>query len=73
LFGIGMFKNPSMVLAVVLTVVLQLAVVYVPAAQLIFDTVAMPFADLAISVGSAVLVLTFIEAWKAIKRRGTRR
>jgi Ca2+-transporting ATPase len=72
LFRIGMFKNPSMVLAVVLTIVLQLAVVYVPAAQLIFDTVAMPLGDLAISVGSAVLVLIIVEVWKAIKRRGVR-
>ena len=69
LFRIGLFKNRSMVLAFVLTVILQLLVVYLPVAQHIFDTVAMPLGDLAISIGLAVLVLVIIEAWKAIMRR----
>jgi Ca2+-transporting ATPase len=72
LFRIGMFRNPSMVLAVVLTVVLQLAVVYLPPAQRIFDTVSMPPGDLAISVGLSALVLLLIEAWKSVGRRRRR-
>ena len=69
LFRIGLFKNRSMLLAFVLTVVLQLLVVYLPVAQNIFDTVAMPLRDLAISIGLAMLVLMIIEAWKAIMRQ----
>jgi len=69
LFRIGLFKNRSMVLAFVLTVVLQLLVVYMPAAQHLFATVAMSPRDLAISIGLAVLVLVIMEAGKAIMRR----
>jgi Ca2+-transporting ATPase len=69
LFRIGLLKNRSMVFAVALTVILQLAVVYLPAAQRIFDTEAMPLYDLAISIGLAVLVVAVIEGWKALARR----
>jgi len=72
LVGIGLLKNGPMVFALVLTVVLQLAVVYTPAGQRIFDTVAMPPRDLALSVSMAVIVLVIIEVWKAIMRRGLR-
>jgi P-type Ca2+ transporter type 2C len=69
LFRIGLFRNRSMVLAVVMTVVLQLLVIYLPMAQRIFDTVALPLRDLALSAGLALLVLVFLEAWKAFLRR----
>jgi len=72
LFRIGLFQNPLMVLAVLLTVGLQLVVVYLPAAQRIFDTVAMPAGDLALAVGLAVLVLILVEVWKAITRSRAR-
>jgi P-type Ca2+ transporter type 2C len=68
LFRIGLFRNRSMLLALVATITLQLVVVYVEAAQAIFDTVDMPPRDLAISIGLAVIVLVIIEIWKAIVR-----
>jgi Ca2+-transporting ATPase len=68
LFRIGLLKNRSLVLAIVLTVVLQLAVVYVPAAQRIFTTERMPLRDFAISIGLALSILAVIEAWKTIQR-----
>ena len=68
LFRIGLFRNPLMVLAVLLTVSLQLVVVYLPPAQRVFDTVAMPAGDLALASGLAVLVLLLVEAWKAVRR-----
>jgi len=69
LFRIGLFKNRSMVLALVATVLVQLVVVYWEVAQRIFDTVDMPALDLAISIGIAMLLLVVIEIWKAIARR----
>jgi P-type Ca2+ transporter type 2C len=69
LFRIGLFRNRPMVLALVLTVVLQLVVVYVPAAQRIFATADMPPRDLAISIGLAAPVVAVIECWKALARR----
>jgi Ca2+-transporting ATPase len=70
LYRIGLLKNRLMVLAVVVTVVLQLLVVYLPAAQLIFGTRAMTMRDLAISIGLPLPVLICIEVWKATVRRG---
>ncbi len=69
LYRIGLLKNRLMVLAVVLTVILQLLVVYLPAAQHIFGTRAMTLRDLALSIGLALPVLICIEIWKAIMRR----
>jgi Ca2+-transporting ATPase len=71
-FKIGLFKNRPMVLAIVLTVLLQLAVVYLPAAQRIFNTVSMPLRDMTISLGLSVLVMAAIEIWKASLRRSRR-
>jgi len=58
-----------MVLAFVLTVVLQLLVIYLPVSQRIFETVPLPPRDLALSIGLAAVVLVIIEVWKAIMRR----
>jgi Ca2+-transporting ATPase len=69
LWGLGLRSNPQMVGAVVLTVLLQLAVVYVPFLQTIFRTTAMPFGDLLVTVGAAVAVLVIVEVWKWASRR----
>jgi Ca2+-transporting ATPase len=58
-----------MVLAVVLTVALQLVVIYLPLAQRIFDTTALSAAELALTVGMALLVFVIVEMWKAVFRR----
>jgi Ca2+-transporting ATPase len=69
LFKIGIFTNRSMLLAVVLTIALQLIVVYWPVAQDIFGTVAMPARDLGLSVALALVVFAIVEVWKAVARR----
>ena len=69
LLRIGLLTNRLMALTVVLTLALQLLVVYVPVAQRIFGTQAMTPRDLAVSITLAVLVLMSIEIWKAIMRR----
>jgi magnesium-transporting ATPase (P-type) len=70
-FRIGLFKNRSMVFALVLTVLLQLLVVYLPPAQRIFDTASMPLADLMISIGLSLTILIVIEASKTGLKTGT--
>jgi Ca2+-transporting ATPase len=55
--------------AVLLTIVLQLAVVYVPVLQTIFGTTALPVSDLLIALGAAVAVLVLVELWKWGNRR----
>jgi Ca2+-transporting ATPase len=68
-FRIGLLSNRSMLLAVVLTVALQLAVIYLPVAQSIFGTTALTASELALTVGLALLTLLAVELWKLIVRR----
>ncbi len=63
------FTNRSMVLAVVLTVALQLAVIYLPLANTIFDTQPLNPTELALSFGLALLTLIIVEIWKAVAHR----
>jgi Ca2+-transporting ATPase len=72
LFSIGVFSNPALIGAVLLTFVLQLAVVYVPFLQDIFQTVALSPLELAVCLGASTLVFWAVEAVKWIGRQRTR-
>ena len=69
LFSIGVFSNLALVGAVILTFALQLAVVYVPFLQDLFQTVALSLPELAICLGASTLVFWAVEAAKWIARR----
>ena len=69
LWTIGLLSNRAMLGAVVLTVVLQLAVIYVPVLQAIFDTTAMPVRDLVVAALAGLTMLLAVEAWKWVLRR----
>ncbi|MBI3968989.1 MAG: cation-translocating P-type ATPase [Chloroflexi bacterium] len=74
LWTIGLRSNPSMLGAITLTVVLQLAVVYIPLLQGIFGTTAMPPSDLVVAALAGLLMLLVVEAWKWVLRaRGAAR
>ncbi len=66
LFRLGLLSNKPLLGAVFLTLVLQLAVVYVPVLQGIFKTVALPPADLAISLLASSVVFWGIELEKRL-------
>jgi Ca2+-transporting ATPase len=70
IFQIGIFSNLPMLGAVVLTFILQLAVIYLPALNVIFHTQALPFYDLMICLllSSSILVAVEFEKW--LFRRG---
>jgi Ca2+-transporting ATPase len=70
LFQVGLTSNPAMLGAVLLTLGLQLAVIYVPALQPIFHTQALPLPDLLIVLGLSSLVLVAVEIEKGLVRRG---
>ena len=70
LWKLGLRSNPQMLGAVLLTIALQLAVVYIPFFQTIFRTTAMPPTDLLVAIGAALIVLLFVETWKWASRRG---
>jgi len=69
LFEIGLLSNKPLLGAVGLTVVLQLALVYVPFLQSIFKTVALPIPDLVLTVGVSSIIFWAVELEKWFLRR----
>ena len=74
LFQIGLRSNQAMLGAVVLTLLLQLAVIYIPFLQGIFETTALSLLELTISLGLAALPFAAVEIQKWFSRhsKGTR-
>ena len=70
LFTIGLFSNLPMLGAVILTVLLQMAVIYVPALNPVFHTQPLPMFDLAVCLVLSSLVLFAVEIEKWLVRRG---
>jgi Ca2+-transporting ATPase len=70
LFTIGLFSNLPMLGAVLLTVLLQMAVIYVPALNPVFHTQPLPMFDLVVCLVLSSLVLFAVEVEKWLVRRG---
>jgi len=68
LFQLGIFTNPALIGAVVLTFALQMAVIYVPFLQNIFDTTALSFGQLMLSLGLSTIVFIVVELVKWVKQ-----
>jgi Ca2+-transporting ATPase len=64
----GLFTNRPLLGAVVLTVCLQLAVVYLPGLNAVFATVPLTAGQLASAAGAAALVWTAVEIEKWVRR-----
>jgi P-type Ca2+ transporter type 2C len=69
LFQVGLMSNKAMVGAVLLTFVLQLAVIYLPFLQNIFSTVALEPWELVLSLAVASIVFFAVELDKWRRRR----
>lgn len=69
LFRQGLRSNLPMVGAVLSTFALQLALIYVPALQKVFNTQALSAVELAICLASAPLVAAAVEVEKWLRRR----
>jgi len=69
LFHQGLFSNPALLGAVLLSALLHLAVVYAPPLQSFFNTVALTPGELAIAVAVSTLPFWALEGWKMGKRR----
>lgn len=67
LYHIGLRSNPSLVGAVALTLVLQLAVIYIPVLQGLFSTTALSVADLGISLIASSIVFWAVELEKLLR------
>jgi P-type Ca2+ transporter type 2C len=69
LLALGLGSNPPLLGAVLITVVLQLAVVYVPTLNRLFRTVPLPPAHLTVCVVCGVAILVVVEMEKWARRR----
>ena len=65
---VGLFSNPLLLWAVVVTFLLQLAVIYLAPLQAIFDTVPLTFAELALCIGVSSLGYSLVEAQKLLSQ-----
>jgi P-type Ca2+ transporter type 2C len=65
----GFFRNKVLLIAVVITLFLQLALVYVPFLQDIFNTSPLSVNELLICIGAAALVFHLVELEKWIRHR----
>jgi Ca2+-transporting ATPase len=72
IFTIGFLSNPANLAAVLMTLILQLAVVYLPFVQAVFKTVPLAGLDLAICLSLSSLPLWAIEIQKWWIRRSVR-
>ncbi len=68
LFTIGFWSNWRLVAAVLLTVLVQLGLLYVPALQAIFGTVALPAGDLALTLVLSSMIFWIVEVQKWLLR-----
>jgi len=69
LFEIGFFSNKQLIGAVLLTVLLQLGVIYLPFMQRIFETTALSFGNLVLSVALGAVVFVVAEISKLVWRK----
>jgi P-type Ca2+ transporter type 2C len=69
LFKQGIFSNIPLVGAVVLTFVLQLAIIYIPAMQPVFNTAPLTLNELLICIGVSLIVFHAVEAEKFVRTR----
>jgi Ca2+-transporting ATPase len=72
LFKIGIFSNRSMVWALLISALLQLAVIYLPFFQTIFETEPLTALELLITLVAGLLVILVVEVWKWFQRRRAR-
>jgi P-type Ca2+ transporter type 2C len=69
LFAMRLASNPPLLGAVLLTIALQLAVVYVPALNVLFKTVPLGPIELLACIGSAAAILAIVELEKWARHR----
>jgi Ca2+-transporting ATPase len=70
LFSIGFASNPALLGAVLLTVLAQLAVIYLPPLNTVFRTVPLSPAELAACIVIGSIVFVAVELEKLVRRRG---
>ena len=70
LFSVGVFSNPLLIFAVLLTFALQMATIYVPALNPIFKTQPLSMGELVLCLALSSVVFFAVEIEKWLVRRG---
>lgn len=65
----GLFRNPVLTATVLVTVALQLALIYIPALQGVFKTAPLNMLELSVCIGAAALVFHVVELEKWFRFR----
>jgi len=73
LFTIGVFSNKPLLIAITLTLLLQMGVVYLPFMQKLFNTQPLRLTDLLISLALSTVIFWVVELEKLLIRRTERR
>jgi Ca2+-transporting ATPase len=68
LFMLGLWSNRALLATVVFTVLLQLALIYVPVLQPIFKTTPLSIGEMTIAVGIALIAFAAVEIEKSVFR-----
>lgn len=69
IFKIGIFTNKYLILAIVVSFMLQLLVVYTPIGNTIFKAVPLDFSEWGIIIGVSLVPLVVVEGIKVLKRK----
>jgi Ca2+-transporting ATPase len=69
IIGAGFAGNPALLATVVLTITLQMMLVYVPTLNALFRTAPLKPAELAVCAGAAVSILAIVECEKWFRRQ----
>ncbi|WP_276374467.1 calcium-translocating P-type ATPase, PMCA-type [Chryseolinea sp. H1M3-3] len=71
-FALGVFSNKPMILALLITVMLQMMIIYVPFFNKIFKTAPLTWSELLITAAVSSIVFWAVELEKLIRRRRSR-
>ncbi len=69
-FNIGLFSNRPLLIAIAVTLVLQMGVVYLPFAHSLFGTTPLPLPELLVSLAISTAIFWVVEGEKWLIRRG---
>lgn len=69
LFQLGIFSNRPLIGAIALTILLQLAVIYLPFANTLFKTQPLNMGELAICFGLSFVIVVAVEIEKLVKKK----
>jgi Ca2+-transporting ATPase len=67
LWYVGFFSNKWLLASVIFTSIIQIAVVYLPFLQRVFETQSLSFLDLGISVGLSAVIFHLVEFEKIVR------